>query len=80
MSSLHQWCHYLTRVPIHSTRGCCLACIAANCELRTVVLSDSGSEGGLDPTWFHPDDLHKEQAVQNAAAEGVLQPAANGAQ
>lgn len=45
-----------------------------------MVLSDSGSEGGLDPTWFHPDDLHKEKAFHDAAADGVLQPTANGAQ
>lgn len=39
----------------------------ANCELRTVTLSDSGSDGGLDPTWFHPDGFHEEEAWQNGA-------------
>ncbi len=46
---------------------------AANCELRTVTLSDTGSDGGLDPTWFHPEGHHK--SWENGAATG----AANGA-
>lgn len=46
---------------------------AANCELRTVTLSNSGSDGGLDPTWFHPEGHHK--SWENGAATG----AANGA-
>lgn len=35
-----------------------------------MTLSDSGSDGGLDPTWFHPDGLHEEEAWQNGAVNG----------
>lgn len=67
----HMWCCCFVKLAV-------VCCRAANCELWTVTLSDGGSEGGLDPTWFHPDDLHKETAHLNGAVNGVLKPTANG--
>lgn len=56
-----------------------MLCVAANCELRTVTVSDAGSDGGLDPNWFHPDGLHsswEKTSTANGASNGAA--ASNG--